>query len=694
MIKLRTILLYDFLYYIILGIALIYFLIVNNFVIHKSYYEDKKIDNCIITNIVKKDYGIKLELFNRERILAYYYIDSKEIANFINNYSLGDKVSINYEKLVITNNTLDNTFNNKEYLYNKQIYKNIEIKQILLVKKNKNIFYSIKNYLLNRSFKLKKSYPYISTLLFGNNSYIENDVLDSFRENGISHLFAISGTHLAIFIFILDFVLKKLKVLENKRYFIIIIFLIFYMFLTNFSMSVMRASIFTILLFINKIYYFNIKSSNLLFLTLAIILFINPLNIYDIGLQYSFLISLGLIIIGPYLEKEKQIKKLLTISLISFIISIPITINNFYQLNYLSIIYNILFVPFVSIIVLPLIMIGYLLPFCDNLLYLFISLLEYLSLFLSKINIFKFIYCKPSLSINVLYWLLIIVIIINFKKCKIIYYLPLLLLLIINNIWVYNKEDYLTFIDVGQGDCMLLSVNDTYSLIDTGGIVMLNDSKYTYKLSKNKIIPYLKSRGIKRIDNLILTHGDNDHMLESYYIIDNFKVEKVIFNCGEFNELESELIKVLTEKKIPYYSCIKELNIDNNKLYFLQTQEYDNENDNSNVIYTEIDGYKFMFMGDASITTENEILKKYNINNVDVLKVGHHGSKTSSGENFINEMNPKYSIISVGKNNRYGHPNKEVLNTLDKSKIYRTDQDGSIMFKIQNRKLEIETCSP
>ena len=175
-------------------------------------------------------------------------------------------------------------------------------------------------------------------------------------------------------------------------------------------------------------------------------------------------------------------------------------------------------------------------------------------------------------------------------------------------------------------------------------------------------------------------------------MVDNFNVEKVIFNCGEFNDLEKELIKVLDKKKIKYYSCIKELNIDNNKLYFLQTKEYDNENDNSNVIYTELNGYKFMFMGDAGVDKEKDVLDKYNISNVDVLKVGHHGSKTSSSKSFINEINPKNSIISVGKNNRYGHPNKEVLNNLKGSKIYITDLDGSIMFKIKNNELKIESC--
>jgi competence protein ComEC len=182
-------------------------------------------------------------------------------------------------------------------------------------------------------------------------------------------------------------------------------------------------------------------------------------------------------------------------------------------------------------------------------------------------------------------------------------------------------------------------------------------------------------------------------MGETINLVENFKVEKVIFNCGEFNDLEQELIKVLDKKKIPYYSCIKELNIDNNKLYFLQTKEYDNENDNSNVIYTELNGYKFLFMGDAGVDKEKSIIDKYNLSYIDVLKVGHHGSKTSSSKLFINKINPKYSIISVGKKNRYGHPNKEVLDNLKQSKIYRTDQNGSIMFEIKKNKLKIETFS-
>ena len=183
-------------------------------------------------------------------------------------------------------------------------------------------------------------------------------------------------------------------------------------------------------------------------------------------------------------------------------------------------------------------------------------------------------------------------------------------------------------------------------------------------------------------------------MGEAVNLVENFKVEKVIFNCGEFNKLEQNLIKVLDKKKIPYYSCIKEINVNDNKLYFLNEKDYGNENDNSSVIYTKLNNHKFLFMGDAGVEVEEDLIEKYNLQDIDVLKVGHHGSKTSSGDKFIDEINPKYSVISVGKNNRYGHPNKEVLNVLDNSKIYRTDQNGSIMFKIKNNKLRIETCSP
>jgi len=249
-------------------------------------------------------------------------------------------------------------------------------------------------------------------------------------------------------------------------------------------------------------------------------------------------------------------------------------------------------------------------------------------------------------------------------------------------------------IDVGQGDSILIELPYNKNiLIDTGGIVSYY-SEDKHNIGKNILIPYFKTRGIKQIDYLILSHGDYDHMGEAEYLVNNFEIKKVILNNDKFNYLEENFIKSLDKKNIPYYQNIKELNIDNNKLYFFNNKDYGNENDNSNVIYTKINNYKFLFMGDAGVEVEKDIINKYDLNGIDVLKVGHHGSKTSSSKEFIDATTPKYSIISVGKNNKFGHPNNNVLDNLEDSKIYRTDQDGSIMFEIKSNKLKIETCSP
>lgn len=186
-------------------------------------------------------------------------------------------------------------------------------------------------------------------------------------------------------------------------------------------------------------------------------------------------------------------------------------------------------------------------------------------------------------------------------------------------------------------------------------------------------------------------HGDYDHMGDAINLVENFSVKNVIFNCGDYNLLEKKLINKLNEKNISYSSCIQSLNINDYNLIFLQTKKFDNENDNSNVIYFDINTYKFLFMGDAGIKKESEVLEKYNLKIIDFLKVGHHGSNTSSSKKFLNIIKPKYSIISVGKNNRYGHPKNEVLNNLKNSKIYRTDLNGSIKIKINKEKLIIKT---
>ena len=690
--RLKVILQCKFIYFFLLFIALILYFISSS-LNYVSVYDSFNNEEFVITNITFKDYGVRFDLKGKEKAIGYVYCKDDEFSLY-DDFVLGDRVLITGNLASITNNTVPNTFNYKKYLISNEIYNVIEITDIKKVNANISLFYKIKNKLYERGKMLDKSYPYINSLIFGNNSYLDEDVLASYRENGISHLFAISGLHISIFIMIISYVLDRMKIPLFFKSLILILFLLFYMFLTNFSMSVLRGAIFTILILINKLLKLDIPIFNLLLLTLCIILFMNPLNINNVGLLYSFLVTLFLVVFSHIINGKSKVYSLFMISFIAFLVSYPITINNFNQVNFLSVIYNVFFVPYVSSILLPFTLVSFVFPFLDDVLFFFVKIIEISSQFLNSISIFKVSMCKMNVLMICVYFVIICKLFLswNGKKCR--YLICLFIFFVIHFFFPFLKNDYVMYFDVGQGDSSIVRVDGVVSLIDTGGILSYGEGEYNYKISKNKLIPYLKSNGIRKIDNLILTRGDADHMGESINLVENFKVEKVIFNCGEFNDLEKELIKVLDKKKIKYYSCIKELNIDKNKLHFLQTGVYDNENDNSNVIYTELNGYKFMFMGDAGVEKEKDILNKYKISNVDVLKVGHHGSKTSSSKTFINEINPKYSVISVGKNNRYGHPNKEVLNNLEQSKIYRTDQDGSIMFKIKNNKLKIETYSP
>lgn len=638
LLRLRKILLCDILYYIIFIIVVIITLL-RLFIVSDNY---KSPYIGIVTKIVK--------ISDKTTI----YLDNKVIGNVYKNIdvALGDKVKVYGE------------FNNRYIAINK--YK--------ILSKNKNIYYFIKS-IITKSFN---NNPYLYTFILGDKSYVSKKVVRSYQGNGISHLFAISGMHISLLVLIINKLLKKIN--EYKKFKITSIILFIYLLLVGFSPSILRGVLFYFLFTINNLYYFYVKKINLFILILSIALLINPNYVYDVGFLYSYSISLSLLIFSDYLKGNYFIS-LLKVSIISSLVSIPITLYNFYQINLLSIIYNLFFVPLVSFIIFPFTLIVLIIKPLEPIYNLLIKVLEDSSLFLSNIDIFKFSFRKLNIFFYIFYFILIMFFL--FKNKKIYLYIFLFLLIIH---FFLPSNNYVEFINVGQGDSSLIHLNNKNIMIDTGG--NRNREIYFYNIQ-----PVLRSNGINKIDYLVLTHGDFDHMGEAINLVENFKVEKVIFNCGEYNDLEKELIKVLNKKNIKYYTCIKELNIDKNKLYFLQTKEYDNENDNSNVIYTELNGYKFMFMGDASVTTEKEILSKYSLPDIDVLKVGHHGSRTSSGKEFINEINPKYSIISVGKNNRYGHPNKEVLNDLEESKIYRTDIDGSIMFKIKNNKLKIETCS-
>lgn len=687
--------------YLIIVLIFIYFicLVCNLSFNNKTTYQEKyynisgvlldyKIDNDKLTIILKE----------KEKIKGIYYLkSSKETDILKRQLEYGCFMNIKGIIKIPSNNTIPNTFNYKKYLKYNHINYIIQIDSLKVLKKNSSVFYKIKNFVVRRINKLNYSKEYVYAFLIGKKDYLDNEVYKNYQNLGITHLFAISGMHITLLCMLLKNILKKLKINYLFSELLIILILIFYSFLANFSASIFRALAFYVLLTINKNFYLNLTTIKIYIYSILTILLIDNYLLFNIGFQYSSLATLGLIISSNIVKNKRYFSKVLLTSVIATLFTIPITLNNFYEFNLLSCINNLFFVPFVSFIIFPLTIISFICLKFSNILMIFIKIMEYFSWKLNYFNVFiqipKFYYGW------IFIYYLILIRSVYFNKFKNIIYC-LLILLFIKFSYLLDSNDHIYYLDVGQGDSIVYKFKrSNYAvMIDTGGKVNFQNKLLKSKNNQNylthNIITFFKSIGVTKIKMLILTHGDYDHMGESINLVENFKVEKVIFNCGEFNDLEKELIKVLEKKKIKYYSCIKELNIDNSKLYFLQTKEYDNENDNSNVIYIELDGYKFMFMGDSGIEKEKDILDKYNISDIDVLKVGHHGSKTSSDKKFIDEIKPKYSIISVGKNNRYGHPNKEVLDTLNDSKIYRTDQNGSIMFKIKNDKLKIETCSP
>ena len=664
--RLRHILQSKHLIKIITIIIFIITLLYTNYYPFKSKYtkDDKEFIGIVTKYEVKED-KITIEIKDKEKLLITYKYQDKEF----NNLSYGDKIKVKGTLITPSKNTNQNTFNYQKYLYYKKIYYLVEATSINKIANNHNYLYTIKNTLYQKINKLKSS-NYIKTLLFCDNT-LSKEIKESYRINGISHLFSVSGMHINFFVSIIYLYLNKITYNKRIKYLITNIFIITYLILFP---SLLRSAVMSILYSINYLLKLKIKKIDILLLTLGVSLLINPFIIYDLGYIYSYTITFFLVLSSSTLKKKNKINKIIYISLLSFLVSIPITIYNSYEINIISILLNIILVPIISIIILPLTILTYIFPILDSILYLFANTLETISLFISKINITKIIFPKPSLLIIVLYY---IIFLLSYQNKK-YFYLNIILLIIIYISPYLNSNFEVVMFEVGEADCHLIKYpyNKNTILIDTG--------KNEYKI-KNEVIPYLKSIGIKKIDYLIITHGDEDHIGGSITLINNFQVKNVILNKGTFTDIEKELIKNLNKKKIPYQININKINLSNHTIYLLNNTKYNNENDNSIITYFTYQKYKFLYMGDASINTEDNLLENYNLNNISILKVGHHGSNTSSSKDFISQINPSISLISVGENNIYHHPNKEVINNLSKSRIYRTDINNMVKLTINSK---------
>lgn len=625
-------------------------------------------------------------------LVGTLYLDNlEEKENILDDLLYGAYVLVEGELIKPYNNTIPNNFNYKSYLSNKMIYYQLKIDNIKVIKESNNIIYKLKNKINKRILKIDKT-GYLKAFILGDNSLIDDMVYESYQSIGITHLFALSGMHVSL---LSGIILKGLKKVNNKlKYLIVIIVLISYGFIVGYPASIKRAITFFIIASINKIFNFKLSTLKILFITVFILIFLNYKIIYDIGFLYSVITVFGIFWGSNFIKSENIIYSSFKLSLVAFLFSLPITLACFYEINILSIIYNMFYIPFVSVILYPFCLLTFILPFLEKILVLLIKVMENISLFLNNIDFFK-LYLDFNIGEILLFYILLLVIL-RYNRFK--YFILLFLIVFIDLMIPYlDSSLYVYYLDVGQGDSSLIITPHLKEviLIDTGGKLIFDtklegDKSYV----SEGTLSLLRSLGINKIDYLILTHGDYDHMGDAIYLVNNIKINKVIFNCGEYNDLEKELMEVLEQEKINYYTCINELDINKNKIYFLNSDIYDNENDNSNVTYFNFYNNNFLFMGDAGIDKEKYILDNYNLENIDFFKVGHHGSKTSSSKEFVNMINPKYSLVSVGRNNRYGHPNEEVLDILRDSKIYRTDENGTIKLQIKNNKVNINLFEP
>ncbi len=625
---------------------------------------------------------LKLELKQNQNYIAYYQITSlKEKEWFIKNLEYEMMISFQGEYQLPSTNTNFYQFSYRNYLKSQNIHWQIQIEKINKLQRDHSLKSIVKNGIQKRINHIDPNDTYLSLFLLGSKKNYDDEI---YRKLGVSHLFCISGMHFSFFLTLFFYFFKD----RRKAQLFSLPLMMFYAWIIGFSISVIRVLGSLLFSLSPGKKYLSLHQFYVLFF--CVLLCMNPYRIYDIGFLYSFVVSDALILCARYFQKKKTLPKLFIISLISFMASIPITLTYQYELQFTSILWNLIYIPFVSYLLFPLSFLVLVLPICFPIFSYLISILEYGNQIAEKMLPAAIVFRKPAL------WFYILFIFCFYMKQSLRWKtIAIICLLCALKITTYFYPNEFVMFDVGQGDSFLMRGEKTI-LVDTGGKLNYQkedwQEKKTSSYAERVIIPYLKATGITQVDYLILSHGDYDHMGESIPFVERFPVRHVIFNHDSFNDLEQELIYYLKLKNIHYVQNVTTIYAGNLRLRFLNHTLYENENDNSQVIYLEFGKLKTLLMGDAGTKVETDLLEHHHFQNIDILKVGHHGSKTSTSENFIETITPQYAFISVGKNNRYGHPDRQVLSRLKRSKIYRTDEHGSVVIRKAHNSYIIETC--
>lgn len=549
---------------------------------------------------------------------------------------------------------LESGFDFNIYLKSKNVIKSIETSSYDIYFNFPFNFYFFKINFLNK-FEDENVKNLVGGLLFSSLDYKNENTL-LLKELSLINLFSLSG----IFLNFILYNLKKLFDLffkEKEAY--VLSFLTFFpfLFINIYKLTTLKIILFYLLNFINK-FYLNKRFERIEIISIGgIILILFNFNvIYQSGFYISFIFYFYLYFLSNKIRNFNKIKKILINKIMLMLLILPFSISFSNSVNLISFILMNLFLPvskllfiiaLLTLLFLPTSIISFLL---NNL----INIFKYLDKFSLIIHIPKF-----NSYLYIIYFLLLFLFLYYYElNFKVKYQKICYILVIFLTIYIIPIDNYISyevsFINIGQGDATLIRDRSKAYLIDTGGLT------YT-DVAINNLIPYLKSKRIYYLDSVFITHYDYDHYGALTSLNNNFKINN-IYDYNNFNE---------------YNGSLNIINLNN---YYNSSSE---ENDKSLVLYLSLYKYNFLFMGDATTLIEKEIMNNYISLNVDYLKLGHHGSKTSSSLEFLKFISPKEAIISCGKNNKYKHPSKETIISLNKLNISyrRTDLEGTIKYK-------------
>ena len=534
----------------------------------------------------------------------------------------------------------------------------------------------------------EQSGAFMNALLFGDRQQMTFEVEEQYQQFGLVHLLAISGSHIVLLMVIVYFILLRSGVTREIATVCLIFFIPIYMILAGASPSVIRASITGVLMLIAFMCSIRLSSLDALSITAICMLIFDPYLVFNIGFQFSFVGSFALLLSAPLLLESGNgvIRNSIYISLISQLVSTPILLYHFGYYSPYSIFLNILYVPFLSLIVLPCsIIILICLPIIP---FLAKSFANVLSIGLNLSNDFLS-YCEslPFTRLNfgqtpillvALYCVSIISVLMVWERRiskGMVFIFAGIFLFISTGHYVYpyfRESGSVTFLDVGQGDAILIRLpyDQEIYLIDTGGTIRLNKEewqrkKHEFSVGNDILIPYLQKEGIKKIDKLIVTHGDADHIGAAQELLSNITVKEVVFGRKEQEAILEKAVKkqaLEKEVKISEVGEGESWRVNEAEFFVLApTGKERSENNASIVLWAKLGGITWLFTGDLEEEGEKGLVATYPDLRADVLKVAHHGSNTSSITPFLSAVQPNIAIISVGERNRYGHPHKEVI---------------------------------